>query len=1040
MMDNRRNNVSSIRLRPLLTAQLVLYLGLGLAGWRVGGQTVYVTTNGNDSLPGSSWTQAKRTIGKAIAAAPDGAEIWIGRGLYAEHVTLKPGLKLYGGFSGAEAALSERDWRTNITAIWGTTNQVVVSITNAGPETRLDGLTIGGGNGIHGGGIRMVGSAPVIAHCTLRNNMTDGAGAGISIWGFYVLGGGTGYLPCITNNYILDNQSLNDEGDGGGIAVIGSSPVIAFNVIARNTAARNGGGIVCWRHSFPTIANNVIEANSASYDELTVSLGGGGIFASATDLDGRPIEFAMSEPFICNNVIAANGGNLGGGISVVDSQLGAARIVNNTIVANNGAGIYWANTWPTNENNVVAFNAVGFERGIAGTSDADIRFNDVYGNAGRGVSANFRGTADRTGAQGNVSADPKFANAAVGEYHLQPDSPCVDAGSTGLSNAWPDIDLQARVQGLAVDMGADESDGTQWNAPTTVIRVHAGGDNTDGLTWPTAKQTVRSGITAAASNGGEVWVAQGTYAEQVMPGPFVYLYGGFAGTETNRSQRDPGAHPTILDGQGVAPVVYFRNAGYQVSTLDGFTVQGGGKYTSGSPFDSDLTNRFGGRGGGIYCRVSGPLICGNLVRSNSLGSPFNSWESYGAGLYAFLGHAQITSNTFFENEVLTRSDGAGGGVYTLQSMANLEANTFRQNHALDGAAIYGNWSDLRVSRNRVLANAFYANAPSVYMGSSDGAMTFRFTPNLLLEANTVESNRAVFGAGVCLRSCYAARVQNNVIANNLAYDYSGSGGGGQGGGLLCDMGINATGSVVIANNTIVGNSAPPSLLGHFGGGVAMTLYTNGLILANNLIASNSSGIWRYPYLSYQPVLQNNCLNNSNANYVNLSAGANDIVADPQLVNRAAGDYHLNTSSPCIDAGSSNSAPVLDFDGVARPLDGRNQGVATWDIGAYEFVHANADSDHDGMADRAEVVAGTSPVDCRSVLQVEGAIDEAQHQVRLRWLSVPGRSYQLEYKSSAAPGGGWTVRESSIPGSGSMIERRDTISEHLRCYRIQVDRD
>ena len=264
------------------------------------------------------------------------------------------------------------------------------------------------------------------------------------------------------------------------------------------------------------------------------------------------------------------------------------------------------------------------------------------------------------------------------------------------------------------------------------------------------------------------------------------------------------------------------------------------------------------------------MIANNLICSNSLGTPVNSFESFGGGIYCYLSHAEITGNTFTENEVLTPGDGNGGGLYCLQSLANIEGNIFRQNHALNGAAIYGNWSELRVMHNLVQTNALYTNSP--YMGSGDGALTFLFAPDLLLEANTVQGNIAVYGAGVCLRSSYAARVRNNIIVNNLAYDFSGFGSGGQGGGLLCDVNVNATGNVVIVNNTLVGNNAPPTFLGHFGGGMAVTLYTNGLILANNIVVSNSSGIWRYPYLSYQPVLQNNCVNNSNANNIREPAG------------------------------------------------------------------------------------------------------------------------------------------------------------------------
>jgi parallel beta-helix repeat protein len=1004
--------------------------------------TVYfISTNGSDALPGTSWASAKLTISAAISTAAAGDEIWVARGTYSGHWTLKPDIALYGGFNGTEADLNERNWSTNLSVLWGTTNKAVINITNAGPATRLDGFTIGGGNGIHGGGIAMVGSGPVIANNTIRNNITDGAGAGISIWGFHILSSTNVHFPTITNNVIVENQSINDEGDGAGIAVINSSPLIVWNVIVRNTATRNGGGIACWRNSFPTIANNLIEANSASYDELTASLGGGGIFASATDLDGKPIEFAISAPVIINNVIAANGGNHVGGISVVDSQLGAATIANNTIVANNGAGIYWANTWPTNDNNIVAFNTLGFERGIAGTSDAEIRFNDVFGNAVLGTPANYRGTADRTSSEGNFSSDPGFSNFAIGELHLQPDSPCVNAGNTTFAPTnWVDLDHQARVQGGTVDVGADESDGTTWNVQTPIVRVSPVGDDTDGTTWAKAKRTVAGGIATISATGGELWVAQGSYAEHILPPAFVSLYGGFAGDETNRSERNPQANSTILDGSGLAPVVYFRNTGYRVSTLDGFTIQGGGIYTGGNPFHPDLTNRFGGRGGGIYCRVSGPVIANNLIRSNSLGSPFNSFESFGGGLYGYLSHTEITGNTFAENEVLTQEDGNGGGIYCLKSQATINGNLFRQNHARDGAAIYGNWSELRVMRNLVQSNALYNLSPlPVYMGSGDGALTFLFAPNLLLEGNTIQGNIAQFGAGVCLRSSYAARVQNNVIVDNLAYDFSGFGGGGQGGGMLCDVGVNATGLVVIANNTIVGNSAPPNILGHFGGGMALTLYTNGLFLANNLIVSNSSGIWRYPYLSYQPMLQNNCVNNSNANnYVNLPAGITDIQADPQFVNRAAGDFHLLSNSPCIDAGTASNAPAADFDAVARPLNGNINGPPIFDIGAFEYVNPQADTDGDFSRDADEIIAGTNPTDPASVLRLSLHLLSLENRVALRWPSVLGRTYTIAYESVPSPTSVWQIAVSNLVGSGTLMEWKDPgMVPASRLYRLSV---
>jgi|GEM_PF-317452 len=55
-------------------------------------------------------------------------------------------------------------------------------------------------------------------------------------------------------------------------------------------------------------------------------------------------------------------------------------------------------------------------------------------------------------------------------------------------------------------------------------------------------------------------------------------------------------------------------------------------------------------------------------------------------------------------------------------------------------------------------------------------------------------------------------------------------------------------------------------------------------------------------------------------------------ANPLLVNPAAGDFHLNTTSPAKDAGSSSVAAVVtkDYDGNTRPMG------AGYDIGAYEY--------------------------------------------------------------------------------------------------------
>lgn len=69
-------------------------------------------------------------------------------------------------------------------------------------------------------------------------------------------------------------------------------------------------------------------------------------------------------------------------------------------------------------------------------------------------------------------------------------------------------------------------------------------------------------------------------------------------------------------------------------------------------------------------------------------------------------------------------------------------------------------------------------------------------------------------------------------------------------------------------------------------------------------------------------------------------------------------YHLSSNSPCIDAGSNTWGTVpQDLDHMWCPLDGNNDGYACIDIGAFEFLNYDADSDGDGLSDGHEVDTG-----------------------------------------------------------------------------------
>lgn len=199
---------------------------------------------------------------------------------------------------------------------------------------------------------------------------------------------------------------------------------------------------------------------------------------------------------------------------------------------------------------------------------------------------------------------------------------------------------------------------------TCVLRVvDSQSPSGNGSTWAKAYTDLKLAI-ATASSGCEVWVAQGVYTAGTNPGDSftmknnVAIYGGFNGTETERSQRNWKQNTTTLDGGSIAYHVVKNDNINNFAVLDGFTIANGN--ASGTGAD--------GRGGGVYNNGSSPILT-NLILSDNTAAT-------GGGMFSYNGSPTLTNVTFSANHA-----GYGGGIYTTYTSTTLTNVLFSGNMA-----------------------------------------------------------------------------------------------------------------------------------------------------------------------------------------------------------------------------------------------------------------------------------------------------------------------------------------------------------------------
>lgn len=450
------------------------------------------------------------------------------------------------------------------------------------------------------------------------------------------------------------------------------------------------------------------------------------------------------------------------------------------------------------------------------------------------------------------------------------------------------------------------------------VDADAGGANS-GTSWANAYTHLQDALDQTNANGGtdfEIWVAEGVYTPDdesigsehtagseseyfTLKYNNVQLYGGFAGNETSRDQRDWTTHPTILSGD-----------------IDGNDTNADGNHIAETSADiqgdnADHVLYLDGENFGIIDEAT--VIDGSAITAGQADDNFSPSDR-GGGLYCA---------------------GVGGGHECSPSLVNVSFSGNSANES--GGGMFDNGNPSGNSSPSLVNVSFSGNSAGVYGGGmlNFGAFGGKSSPSLV--NISFNSNSAGSSGGGMYNYGYSGESNPSLVNvsfnGNLAY---------HGGGGMLNDGYAGNSSPSLVNVSFSGNSAA------YGGGMynAGSSGTSSPSLVNVILWGNTAtedGPQVYndtatPTFTYSLV---------EGGISGLGAdGGNNLDQDPLFVDAANGDLRLQSGSPAIDAGLTADTFDLDDDGdttepIPYDLAGRrrNQGSAV-DIGAYEFNLGN----------------------------------------------------------------------------------------------------
>ena len=384
----------------------------------------------------------------------------------------------------------------------------------------------------------------------------------------------------------------------------------AYSTNLHHEGSKHGGGVIVFTYEKTQMSGNALRnciiANCTAIE-------GGAIFITGLGSGGEDdsVAFSMENCIIHNNESKSVSGFIPSAICARGS--GTEVDINHcTMRGNIGYAVATRNNAKVTLNNsVIHANANTAFNNIADLQTQNVRA--IYAESGS-ISGSYnlldKDMAEPTGGIGNqailtyvsggvnypsfvnptrnVGVSEAVDNTLYGGYpNFMPEnmSPLVNAAQV-VSPSGTDITTNiTRNYGGLPDVGAVENTNLPANGTVYYVRKSDGNDSDTGLSWANAFATMGKALTVAQNSNGvckQIWVAAGTYYENLTMVDGVNVYGGFIASgnpgmkegERDISNMNPN-YQTIIDGQASGRVLDQGDNFANETMWEGFTFQNG---------------------------------------------------------------------------------------------------------------------------------------------------------------------------------------------------------------------------------------------------------------------------------------------------------------------------------------------------------------------------------------------------------------------------------------------------------------------------------